>query len=1204
VDTFEMPPHVAQISERALLENRDFLRLLARKLVYDEHVADDVVQQAWLAALERPPRFQGPLKAWLAGVVRNLAFATLKREGERPARESWAARTESVDLDEEQDFDQQQLVMDSVHALRQPYRSTIYLRYYRELSPGEIAELQGIPVATVKTRLRRGLEQLRADLDHRHDCPRSRWCVALAPFAGLGSIAPPPGALSVTSVLKGLILMNKTVLATLSVVVISALASVAWIISRPPEGGGVPPAITAADPTSLEDEDLAAGGARLLVDDESTPAGERTALAAAPGSAASDSVRTEACVVGRVVDDLGHPISGADVVLFTSASPWGRTVGIDSLGVERESETQTDADGHFTLPRGEPGTANLAVGADGFAPFRKEIILGAEEVHDVDALTLDPGVFVSGRVIDTTGRAVAGAEIRRPLRTTHGEVVVLRGADPSPLVAVTDSAGRFSVARQAVGPWKLRIKSEDHPRKEIEGQTKRSGERVSSLVVTLAEGFQISGRVFDLPEERSDPLIVRATPLSEKDEGITGLRALSSLGSSTATVSPDGSFLLRGLRGECGYSLQLRAQSVFSSRNAGSAKVEARPGDSDITLIYSVPAALVFQVVDGQSGLPLTDFEVRTGSLLLSSHTEDGEIVEHHPEGRVRIEDFQRGAGLALDEQMKVEVNAVGYETFTRDDIAFSGDGDVDLGVFRLQRVPLVRVEVRDDRSGAPIEGATVTLVPEGQERTPGGRMMRIQLSAGDGEDPVIQTSGPQLNSGATDQNGLCMLNSLPGKAARVRVKTDDHAPYSSELLDLPNAGDFDHQVRLVEGSTLEVLVLDQEGQPSPGLRVQHEPPTDVPPAHADQDRRRVSDSEGRILFTHLEEGAHRFKLVESPFGDEGMPGRLVIGGPERGDDWQEVLIVPGDRASLTMIAAPRGDLEGVITEAGVLLAGATVRLLPPREDSDAPPLMTSGPSTTTDSKGRYSLDNQKAGDYRLEITHESRAMPWEEPFLLHSGRNRENFNLPVSIIEGRITDPTGKPIVGALVTAERSRGDEPEEPRVALTMFVISEGGGSGSTIMSVDGPGYPEVRTDEKGYYSLRGVRADWLLVVTATGEDFAREHSESLELTDGEVRRNVDLTVKPAGTIEITLRQPDGSPAGGFLVRGSYLADEEIKTSPSLAGPDGKVRLTGCLAGKWRVSFNAVSFTGDAVSEPPEPREIEVTAGETTTVDVTVP
>ena len=72
-----MPPHAAQISERALLENRDFLRLLARKLVYDEHAAEDVVQQAWLAALERPPRYQGPLRAWLAGVVRNLATTHL-----------------------------------------------------------------------------------------------------------------------------------------------------------------------------------------------------------------------------------------------------------------------------------------------------------------------------------------------------------------------------------------------------------------------------------------------------------------------------------------------------------------------------------------------------------------------------------------------------------------------------------------------------------------------------------------------------------------------------------------------------------------------------------------------------------------------------------------------------------------------------------------------------------------------------------------------------------------------------------------------------------------------------------------------------------------------------------------------------------------------------------------------------------------------
>ena len=52
-------------------------------------------------------------------------------------------------------------VRDAVGALPEPYRETVALRFFADLSLAEVAEATGRPINTVKTHLRRGLERLR-----------------------------------------------------------------------------------------------------------------------------------------------------------------------------------------------------------------------------------------------------------------------------------------------------------------------------------------------------------------------------------------------------------------------------------------------------------------------------------------------------------------------------------------------------------------------------------------------------------------------------------------------------------------------------------------------------------------------------------------------------------------------------------------------------------------------------------------------------------------------------------------------------------------------------------------------------------------------------------------------------------------------------------------------------------------------------------
>ncbi|MFO0984850.1 MAG: sigma factor [Planctomycetota bacterium] len=64
-----------------LLTHTPWLCALARGLLLDPERADDVVQQTWLVALERPPRTAHNLRAWLGAVARNVVRQSCAASG-------------------------------------------------------------------------------------------------------------------------------------------------------------------------------------------------------------------------------------------------------------------------------------------------------------------------------------------------------------------------------------------------------------------------------------------------------------------------------------------------------------------------------------------------------------------------------------------------------------------------------------------------------------------------------------------------------------------------------------------------------------------------------------------------------------------------------------------------------------------------------------------------------------------------------------------------------------------------------------------------------------------------------------------------------------------------------------------------------------------------------------------------------------------
>ena len=153
--------------ERFAADDR-FVRALLRRFVADPNAVDDLAQETWLAVLKQAATGGFLGRAWLSTVARNFALQTLRGNQRRIARESRAARDElEPEEDARCDAETRGRVLAAVEQLDEPYRGVLRLRYYEDLMPCEIADRTGLPVETVRTRLKRGLARVHRELMRR-----------------------------------------------------------------------------------------------------------------------------------------------------------------------------------------------------------------------------------------------------------------------------------------------------------------------------------------------------------------------------------------------------------------------------------------------------------------------------------------------------------------------------------------------------------------------------------------------------------------------------------------------------------------------------------------------------------------------------------------------------------------------------------------------------------------------------------------------------------------------------------------------------------------------------------------------------------------------------------------------------------------------------------------------------------------------------
>jgi RNA polymerase sigma-70 factor (ECF subfamily) len=381
------------------------LLLLAAHLTGDGGAAEDVVQATFLRAMQSAAEFDArrPLWPWLVGILANAAKMERRRRGRRVDPERVAAapapNDPSATAAAEETVEQ---VARAIETMPEPFRAVLALRLVHGLSHPQIARALGIPVATARTRLHRGLAQLREALP-------AGLAAAVALCAGERGLAAVRGVvmeragegasttLAATGAPLRAVWLPRVVVGSLaSVMIIATTLAVAWTARSAAIADDTPASTrrVVASATAAAVDDSRAGVAREALPAESAATGwELRGHITGAGAAG-------ARVVARAYrGDLGTELG--------EARADGKGAYRIDVGVLREWST---------LQRASAGM-RIDVSADGAKPaialFKGRLPLSAEgpQVFEIDAQLEPRGFSVTGRVVDAAGRPVADARV-------------------------------------------------------------------------------------------------------------------------------------------------------------------------------------------------------------------------------------------------------------------------------------------------------------------------------------------------------------------------------------------------------------------------------------------------------------------------------------------------------------------------------------------------------------------------------------------------------------------------------------------------------------------------------------------------------------------------------------------------------------------------------------------------------------------------
>jgi RNA polymerase sigma-70 factor (ECF subfamily) len=146
---------------------------LAITMLRDPELAEEVAQETFVRAWRHGATYdarRGRVPAWLLTIARNLAIDRARMRSPTPVDpEVIASELDLAHQDAPVDVAERERLRHAVAALPEDQRRAVVLAIYAGQTAREISELDGVPLGTVKTRIRAAMHKLRETLGVEHE---------------------------------------------------------------------------------------------------------------------------------------------------------------------------------------------------------------------------------------------------------------------------------------------------------------------------------------------------------------------------------------------------------------------------------------------------------------------------------------------------------------------------------------------------------------------------------------------------------------------------------------------------------------------------------------------------------------------------------------------------------------------------------------------------------------------------------------------------------------------------------------------------------------------------------------------------------------------------------------------------------------------------------------------------------------------------
>jgi protocatechuate 3,4-dioxygenase beta subunit len=815
----------------------------------------------------------------------------------------------------------------------------------------------------------------------------------------------------------------------------------------------------------------------------------------------------------RVVDPEGDPVHGLSVELTASDARERRLGGFRFGGNEVDADQVHEGDdGKYTVTRLESGTFTVRLLPDEREDVEKEDVrLKSGETIDLGTIVAREGRSIAGHVTDAATGPIAAAEIHALWSTAAGM---------KNRTVRTKADGSYRLAGVGEEPIDmLFVTAKGFARADRRGVV--TGDRAVDFI--LERTGSVVGRV--VGPEGGVPAAFRVTAHAEAkraNEGGAGMfRMLGNEGASDVFSDPLGNFRLDGVE-PGSYTIEAAAEPFAPAKKAGLQVVSDQVADAG-TLTLRVGAALRGRVLDAKDESPVAGASVRVATPSVmpfqAGRNDPAGAVMSAGDGAFAVRGLEPGAYVVTVEHPE----------------------------FSPSRV---RVEIPPDQDPADVvahlsRGGTLTGTVRDAQRQPLADV-NIVLFQGMGQDARTAASG---------RDGVYSFDKL--------------APGSYSAMKAPEGGGrmagFGMKSAVIREGEATVLDFDD----APKLRVHGtvrrggEPLPDVTlmflttvPGDSNLQSAQ-SDAQG-----HYEIGLDHGGTYDVALADNGLTRT-------RGRSSVRVEVPETPDASVDIVLSALG-ISGRIHDAdGKPVVGAFVsaRMEPATKDPSG-----SG-AATSDGEGMFRLDGLAPGTYR--VSGRANGYRSSEPVTVALAEGAQDAPIDLrlergSALRGRVVDPGGRGLAGAMVLVAPSSGP----------------GGFASSATASTDFNGTFDLTAPSDGPMDITAIPAGWaparLTGVTPASSDDAPE---------------LVLHASLGGRIQLHVTAAGGQPVAGVQVAirpaspwpGSEMALTMHRFPPT--GTDGATSLDLLAPGAYLIS---VAGQADAAPVSVEIREgVETTA-----------